>query len=410
MTQRSRSLSLGLALFLAAGIFSADARTEEGQAGSPPAPETAQQPLRTNRLDQESSNRHKDTKKLVDKSAHCLECHQDETPGIFEEWVNSTHARAGVGCADCHAGEKSDKSLSPHAGKFFIRTVVTPYICAKCHKEEALDFSASGHARALELLKEMKEDDPRYPVVSRHKDSDFSQCGGCHGVVVSLDENNLPNPATWPGSGAGRINPDKSHGTCASCHMGHRFSVATARQPETCLRCHDGANYPEGEIYRHSLHGVAYETQTDKKLMDRTGFFYDASQMGSPTCAFCHMNGSGHGLLTQHNPAWRLPHDLTSPQAPLVPRAENLRNNMKSGCNQCHASGVVDRFFADADSKLQEYQKNVVEPKLAEFKQKLSAVKEQDRRQLVDEYSRFLTESKGYRMNLYMGRHGRTQR
>ena len=354
---------------------------------------------------------HKDTIKLQGQSDYCLECHKQGTPGIYEEWVNSAHARAGVGCADCHESGKGNIDTFLHAGRFYVQTVVTTFDCAKCHKGQMRDYFTSGHAKSLELLREMEEDDLRYPIVSQYKDDDFRQCGGCHGVEIKVDENGKPDPATWPNSGAGRINPDKSHGSCATCHSGHLFSMSTARQPETCLRCHDGANYPEGDIYRSSLHSVLYETQVDKDVLDLPGLHLDGKKMGSPTCAYCHFNGAGKGLLSRHNGAWRLPRDLTYPEAPLAPKnSKNLRNNMKSVCNQCHIATVIDRFFENADKELAAYQNNIVEPQLVVYQEKLAASEGEERKDLLKEYSRFLAEGKGYRMNLYMGRHGRVQR
>jgi len=402
MIKRPPILPLCLTLLLAAGIFTfAHADEDMARPVSVEKPHAPQNP---------GGNRHKDPIKLVNKSAYCIECHKDDTPAIFEQWLASTHARVGVGCADCHGATRNEQGAFLHADKFYITTVVSPVDCSKCHKGQYLDYKSSGHALALELLQDMTEDDPRYPVVSLYKDDNFRQCGGCHGVEVTVDEKQLPAPATWPNSGAGRINPNTSHGTCGACHLGHGFSAASARQPETCLRCHNGANYPEGEIYRSSVHGVAYETLADKGNLDRPGFFFEGKHMGSPTCGFCHLNGSGQGLLTRHNPAWNLPRDLTSPNAPLAKRAENLRGNMKSVCNQCHAPSVIDRFFTNADSELDKYQKNVVAPKLADYKQKLAKATGEGRSLLLEEYNLFLQEGKRYRMNLYMGQHGRTQR
>ena len=91
-------------------------------------------------------------------------------------------------------------------------------------------------------------------------------------------------------------------------------------------------------------------------------------------------------------------------------RAENLRNNMKSVCNQCHASSVIDRFFAESDKQLEEYQMGVMLPGLAKYKNKLAQVEGEERQALLKEYNAFLAEGKRYRMNLYMGRHGRVQR
>ncbi len=357
-------------------------------------------------------DKYKDPMKLTNKSSFCIECHKQETPGIFEEWVKSTHARADVGCADCHSSESEEADTFRHAEKHYIRTVVTPIVCGKCHKDIQRDYFTSGHAQALEVLKKMKEDDPRFPVVAQYKDDNFQQCTGCHGGEITLDDKHRPDPDSWPDSGAGRINPNTSHGNCSSCHLGHSFSVSAARQPETCLRCHDGQNYPEGDIYRNSAHGVVYATQADKENLDKPGFYFTGKDMVSPTCAFCHFNGSGYGQRTRHNGAWRLPRDLTHPEAPMAPKnADNLRNNMKAVCNQCHAETVIDRFFDNADARLAEYQKKTVQPKLAEYRQKLAEVKEGTAREnLLKEYSGFLADSKRYRMNLYMGNIGRTQR
>jgi len=365
----------------------------------------------TVQAEKQNKTKFKDQIKVHGQTGQCIDCHQDKTPGILEEWVNSAHAKANVGCQDCHSSQKGEPDTFLHEKKFFIRAVVTPFVCGKCHKDQQRDYFTSGHAKSLELLKEMGEDDPRYPIVSQYKDDNFKQCAGCHGIDVAFTDDHKPDPATWPNSGAGRINPNGSHGNCASCHMTHRFSVTSARQPETCLRCHDGENYPEGDIYRNSVHGVLYETQVDKKVLERTGYYLDGEAMVSPTCSFCHFNGSGHGLLTRHNGAWRVPRDLTHPEAPLAPkRAENLRNNMKSVCNQCHASSVIDRFFQDADKQLDAYQMGVMLPGLANYKEKLASVQGEERQALLKEYNAFLSKGKRYRMNLYMGRHGRVQR
>lgn len=356
-------------------------------------------------------NKHEDPSKLINRSAFCIECHQNDTPAIVEEWLQSTHARAKIGCDDCHGAQQGDHDSFLHAGRYNIRTVVTPVKCARCHKDIQRDYFTSGHAKSLDLLKDMKESDPRYPLVSRYKQDNFEQCGGCHGTEVSLDDQHLPDPAVWPNRGAGRINPNGTHGTCSSCHLGHSFSAAAARQPETCTRCHDGGHYPEGDIYRHSVHGVMYETQVDKSSLDRLDFFLAGKDMKAPTCAFCHFNGSGHGLRTRHNGAWRLPRDLTHPEAPrALKNADNLRNNMKAVCQECHAPKIIDRFFDSADARLEAYQQDVVTPRLSTYQKKLESAEGAEREELLDEYSRFLAEAKRYRMELYMGGSGRTQR
>jgi len=352
----------------------------------------------------------KDPIKSHGVGGYCVDCHKQETPGIFAEWSKSVHGKMKIGCNECHLRNKRDKDAILHADRFYISSTVTPFVCGKCHKSEEIDFRLSGHALARDLLTKMKEDDPRYPIVSQYKEDGFAACAGCHGGDLLFVDKRVPDPATWPSSGAGRYNQDQSKGDCTICHLGHRFSVAQARQPETCNRCHDGANYPEGDIYRTSLHGLGYDTLVDKSVLETNGYFLDGDKMAFPTCSFCHLNGSGHGLKTRHNPAWRLPRDLTGPLASEASRKENLRNNMKSVCKQCHGPSVIDRFFAQADSALAKYQKETVEPAMAEYQQKLKDATGEDRKRLLAEYASFMAEAKGYRMNLYMGRHGRTQR
>jgi hydroxylamine dehydrogenase len=352
----------------------------------------------------------KDPIKSFGKNGFCINCHEDETPAIFEEWVKSPHARAGVGCVDCHSSPKGNKDSIKHFERFFISPVVTPYDCAKCHKDQLRDYVSSAHAHSLGFLQKMKKSDPRYVVVEQFKDDDFIQCAGCHGSTLKIATGNRPDSATWPNNGAGRKNHDKSLGTCSSCHLGHGYSLQAVRKPETCLRCHDGDNYPEGDIYRHSVHNTLFKTHADQEGLKRPGLFMEGKDMVAPTCAYCHMNGAGKGLLNRHDQAWRLPRDLSAPNAPLLKRAENLRNNMKSVCNQCHGGNFTENFFTDADNRLQEYQEAIVEPRLLFFQQRIVALAGEERKKTLREYSQFLAEAKRYRMNLYMGRHGRVQR
>lgn len=420
MNGYSRFFCLGV-MFLAMSFNLAEAQAEGTQVVTAPSSVENAEKKRSVKSEQLEKQREKqkdiqqklklkDPIKSFGNNGFCINCHEDETPAIFEEWAKSPHAKAGVGCADCHTSRKGNPDSVKHAERFYISAIVTPFDCAKCHKDQMRDYTSSRHAHGLESLQDMKEDDPRYPVIAQFKDDDFAQCGGCHGVTVTVDADNRPDSATWPNNGAGRINHDRSHGTCSSCHLGHGFSLQAVRQPETCLRCHDGENYPEGDIYRHSAHNVLFETHTDKEGLDRPGLFLEGKDMVAPTCAYCHMNGAGRGLLNRHNQAWRLPRDLTSPKAPLLGRAEKLRNNMKSVCHQCHGVSFTDRFFTDADKQLKEYQEKSVEPQIAVFLKTLSTLTGEKRKKVLKEYSQFLAEAKRYRMNLYMGRHGRVQR
>ena len=70
------------------------------------------------------------------------------------------------------------------------------------------------------------------------------------------------DPATWPNTGIGRINPDGSEGACTACHARHQFSAEQARHPENCGRCHMGPDHPQKEIYEESKHGASFPRQS----------------------------------------------------------------------------------------------------------------------------------------------------
>ncbi len=397
-------------------IFSASALAQELQdSQSPQIPEAALKAAAAARathkpLPDVEPRTPRDRAKIVGKDGYCIDCHRQETPGIFEEWVLSSHARLGIGCNDCHGAYSSDKDSFLHAGRFHIRTVVSPLRCGRCHKEAIRGYGKTAHAKALTNLEEMQPDDLRYPLIEPYKESGFTECRACHGGRILIGEDRRPTPATWPNSGAGRINPDKSPGNCAICHGRHRFSAASARQPEACLSCHDGRMYPEGEIYARSLHGLTYRDDGSRRNLERPYFYCDATQNTAPTCALCHLNGAGLGLITTHNPAERLSHHLTHPQASEREGQSVLRQSMTAVCEQCHAGSVIKRFFAAADAELQRYQTEEVEPALAEFGKLLKKKKGKKREKILADYADFLARSKAYRLNLYMGHLGRSER
>ena len=46
-------------------------------------------------------------------------------------------------------------------------------------------------------------------------------CWQCHGSQVKVLAGGKLDPATYPNSGIGRINPDGSEGSCNACHTRH---------------------------------------------------------------------------------------------------------------------------------------------------------------------------------------------
>ena len=207
-----------------------------------------------------------------DKSAACVACHAQKTPGVAAQWKASKHAQAGIGCLECHAAEKTDADAFQHEGQL-IATVVTPRDCAQCHEGEAAESQASHHAKAAQFIGSL---DNVMGEVIEGPLAAANGCHQCHGSTLRFLTNakgevvrsaaGVPayDPATWPNTGIGRVNLDGSKGSCTACHSRHSFSAAMARQPEVCGKCHMGPDHPQKEIYDESKHGIAYRTSLDE--------------------------------------------------------------------------------------------------------------------------------------------------
>ncbi|MFC1866920.1 multiheme c-type cytochrome [Thermodesulfobacteriota bacterium] len=305
----------------------------------------------------------------------CLDCHKKENPGIFADWAKSRHASANITCLDCHRAEEFDPDLSKQHYKQYERddqkygkkeyktpvsAVVSPKDCSRCHPDEAKQYSQSKHANTLEIIWKID------PWLKKGMNSDFERVSGCfhcHGTVLKAKEGRL-TPETWPNVGVGRVNLDGSRGSCTSCHTRHRFSVMEARKPEACGQCHLGPDHPQIEIYMESKHGDIYTAHGDEYNWDSApGTWSPGTDFRGPTCASCHMSGSG-SVLTSHDVTERLSWEI---QAPLTIRPEHFkpfpaktdwkveRDKMKEVCNQCHGKVWVDGHYVKLDKVVQEY-------------------------------------------------------
>jgi len=292
------------------------------------------------------------------KSEACLTCHEQGSPGIVDHWKGSGHAKAGIGCYDCHEAKKGEPDAFEHEGSV-IATVVTPRDCARCHKNEDAEFEKSHHAKAGNILASLDNflaetvEGARTPF-SPHSAtpgkvtaatvngmaSAQSGCLQCHGSKVALKAKDggsitvddlKPGPdglptnaeavariardkegrpmlttASWPNTGIGRLNLDGSLGSCAACHSRHDFSPRRARQPENCGKCHLGPDHPQKEIYEESKHGVAYRDLKDKMNLDAKSWVLGKDYSQAPTCASCHMSANINGGKITHDPGERI--------------------------------------------------------------------------------------------------------
>jgi formate-dependent nitrite reductase cytochrome c552 subunit len=177
------------------------------------------------------------------QSRKCIDCHKKESPSIYEQWGSSKHFRANIGCYECHKAETSDPDAMLHEG-LLIATIVSPRDCNRCHEKETGEFITSHHAKGARILgsldntlAEVVEGNQAFKTPGFPKGNSaaaVSGCWQCHGSEVKVLKNGKLDPATWPNTGIGRINPDGSEGSCSACHSRHTFSAAQARYPDTC--------------------------------------------------------------------------------------------------------------------------------------------------------------------------------
>jgi hydroxylamine dehydrogenase len=290
-------------------------------------------------------------------SKGCVECHKTVTPGLVKQWHDSTHARKGVGCLECHQRSKGAADAFQH-GDALIATIVTPRDCGRCHRTEMEEFERSHHAKAGNILASLDNyiaetvegaripfnphgtEPGSAPLAVNGMASAQSGCQQCHGTKVALaardgdpitvddlkpgpdgkpgneavlariarDADGKPSlvAATWPNTGIGRINLDGSLGSCSACHSRHDFAARRARQPENCGRCHLGPDHPQKEIFEESKHGIAYRDQREQMNLDAKKWVVGETYAVAPTCSSCHLSANVNGGKVTHDPGERL--------------------------------------------------------------------------------------------------------
>jgi formate-dependent nitrite reductase cytochrome c552 subunit len=331
-------------------------------------------------------------KPIVDSDTeHCIGCHSEKGNGkvITEDWSQSKHAEVGVGCLECHKAEKGDLDGYKHEGAF-ISTIVTPKDCAKCHEDEANEFMTSYHADAGAIMGSL--DNVLAEVVEGHaayndgfNPAAANGCWQCHGSRVQLltDKEGNPvkndngilqfDPKTWPNTGMGRINLDGSKGSCTACHNRHRFSVAQARQPENCGKCHLGPDHPQLEIYEESKHGINFHAHKDEMNLDAQPWIVGQDYNAAPTCATCHMSATPDQPVT-HDVGDRISWTLRPKVSQKIDASqlakfkklgkeppadfltwEERREKMQNVCLQCHTKQYVNNFYEQYDNQVNMY-------------------------------------------------------
>ena len=320
---------------------------------------------------------------LSEKSKACVDCHKKEDSGLYQQWGNSKHFGANVGCFECHAAEEGDKDAFLHEGAL-IATIVSPKDCARCHEREAKELAESHHAKAGQIigsvdnqLAEIVEGNsafvsPAFP--HGNSAAAVSGCWQCHGSEIKVLEKGKLDPATWPNTGIGRINPDGTEGSCSACHSRHTFSVELARHPDNCGKCHMGPDHPQREVYYESKHGIAFLANKNRLHLDSPKWVVGEDYSAAPTCATCHMSATKNQVVSHdvglriswnNRPALSVRPEISDKKMGL-PGAEinweTRRNNMKDVCSNCHQKQWVDNFYVQYDSLIELYHDKFAKP------------------------------------------------
>ena len=320
------------------------------------------------------------------ETTECIACHREQSPGIYQQWGKSKHYRANVGCYECHAAQREDADAMLHYDHV-ISVIVSPKDCARCHTREVEEFLASHHSKGGRILGSL--DNTLAEVVEGNRGlktpafpdgvsaAAVSGCWQCHGSEVKVLEDGRLDPATWPNTGIGRINPDGSEGTCSACHARHAFSAAEARRPENCGRCHLGPDHPQKEIYEESKHGVAFHAHEDEMALDSPKWIVGEDYTAAPTCSTCHMSATRNQPVT-HDAGLRISWN-NRPVISIRPEESDAkmglpgaaigweirRENMKDVCQACHDDSWIDNFYIQYDGVIELYNEKFARPGLA---------------------------------------------
>ncbi|HOX57203.1 MAG TPA: multiheme c-type cytochrome [Candidatus Paceibacterota bacterium] len=323
---------------------------------------------------------------LSAQSKDCAQCHRHESPALYEQWGASKHYRGNIGCYECHMALTNELDAFEHYGQM-ISTIVTPKDCGRCHEHEVGEFNASHHAKGGRILGSL--DNTLAEVVEGNRGfktplftngisaAAVNGCWQCHGTEVKIMPNGKPDPATWPNTGIGRLNPDGSEGSCAACHSRHEFSSAQARTPDTCGKCHMGPDHPQIEIYNESKHGIAYHAQVDKMNLGNAKWIVGEDYSVAPTCATCHMSATRNQRIT-HDVGLRISWN-NRPEISIRPEVSDAklglpgkdiswqtrRTNMVDVCLNCHNQHFVNSFYLQYDGLIELYHDKFAKPGLA---------------------------------------------
>jgi hydroxylamine dehydrogenase len=320
----------------------------------------------------------KPTPRVSKEGQVCIACHSTGTAGIVKDWQSSKHIGAGVDCYTCHgASNKGNRpDIKDHYG-FKVVVLVTPKDCQNCHAREGAEFQASRHADAAKFIGSL---DNMLGEIIGGGPAANSGCKQCHGSTIALaaDKSGDLDPQTWPNTGIGRINLDGSKGSCTACHSRHAFSIAQARAPDVCGKCHIGPDHPQLEVWQESKHGARYyeeiaQGRTLNINLPAGKWLPGRDYSAGPTCASCHISATT-SQPTTHDVGARISWTLRPAISTKVDDWEKKRANMQDVCAHCHSPSYTKGFYAQFDALVNLYNNKFAVPAKA-IMDKLTAAK-----------------------------------
>ena len=374
---RAACAAVIVAVALAIAFAPSEVRAQSSQAAAPPAPRSWG----------------------AKEGEACIGCHGSLNPALTEEWRAGAHGQKGINCFDCHRAEPGAADAFEHNGAL-IHVIVSPKDCGGCHQKELDQFKGSHHAKAGQILASL---DNFLGEVVGGPPAVAAGCLQCHGSTVKTLPGGKFDPASWPNTGIGRLNPDGSAGSCSACHTRHRFSKAQAREPETCGKCHLGPDHPQVEVYQESKHGILWEANKARLNLDRDSWVVGVDYTAAPSCASCHMGATRTQQVTHdvgERISWTLRPAISTklnmvvyddlskddlPEGAALPKIgdeqkgkdgklrkvakvltwQERRARMEDVCSGCHASGQVNGFYRQFDDLVDLYNDKFARPATA---------------------------------------------
>lgn len=279
----------------------------------------------------------------TDETARCLGCHATRMPKVVTAWEHSTHAKNGVGCYECHWAEKGDISSKQGHFGFNVQIPVSAARCGYCHQEQYEEFASSKHATAFSSIKDN-------PIRKKSPILFETFCSSCHGTELKFHKGK-PLQNTWPNQGIGRVNTDSSLGNCGACHGFHTDSLAVARDPATCGKCHDSGFSPAMQTWKISAHGVGADKINPEEVdWKKKSLNLADDPLMKPNCQTCHMQGAKREDKATHNVSSRISLNLRTLKATYNDDWGGKRLEMQKSCKSCHGSTLVEQHFRRLDA------------------------------------------------------------